>query len=104
MTEILHPIQQYNREFKDKHRQLTEEYFDRLVEESGVDVEANAKLMSERSKTLTKLHAADKVVQKHKTARGLLILCIVLLFLAAVVTAVLFATNTDSISLTDVLP
>lgn len=105
MTDIIEPIKQYNSEFKAKHRQLTEEYFDKLVEESGVDVEANAQLMHERSKTLTKLHAADKVVKKHKSTRAIVIFCIVVLFLAAIIFALLFYDNTDGLFfLTILLP
>ena len=90
MTEILQPIQQYNSEFKDKHRALTEEYFDKLLKESGVDVDENASLMHERSKTLHKLQAASKGVKKQKNLRGLLIFFIVVLFVAALVGAYIF--------------
>ena len=97
MEEILQPLQQYQNEFKDKHRVLTEEYFDRLVEQSGVDADENARLMSERSKTLTKLQAAGKNVQQHKYLRGWLIFFIVLLFLAAIITAFLFVDNSEGL-------
>ena len=97
MTEILQPIQQFNSEFKDKHRVLTEEYFDRLVAESGVNAEENAQLMEERSKTLTKLDAADKILNKRKSVRGLLIFFIVALFLAAVICVFLFYGNTEGL-------
>ena len=97
VMEIIEPVKQFNSEFKAKHRQLTEEYFDKLVEESGVNVSENAQLMHERSKTLTKLHAADKVVSKHKSVRAFVIFCIVVLFLAAVITAVLFYDNIDGL-------
>ena len=97
MTEILHPIQQYNSEFKEKHRQLTEEYFEKLLEASGVDEQENAHLMSERSKTLKKLEAADNKVQKRKSLRGWLVFIIVALFLAAIIAAVVFANNSDGL-------
>ena len=96
-NEILQPIQQYKSEFKEKHRQLTEEYFDKLVEESGVDVGENALLMDDRSKTLHKLQAADKAVQKKKSLRAFLIFCVVVLFLAALITALVFYGNTDGL-------
>ena len=104
MTEILQPIQQFNSEFRDKHRLLTEEYFDKLVQESGVDEQENAKLMSERSKTLHKLQVANKNVQKHKYSRGLLIFCIVVLFLAAVICAFVFYNNAELFFLAILLP
>ena len=90
-NEILQPIQQYKSEFKDKHLALTEEYFDNLVKQSGVDADENAKLMSERRKTLNKLQAADSNLRSNKQLRGWLIFFIVVLFLAAIALAVLFA-------------
>ena len=97
MNEIVQPLQQYNSEFKDKHRELTEEYFDKLVRESGVDIEQNAKMMSERSKTLKKLKDADSSVQKYKNLRGWLIFFVIVLFFAAIITAILFANNTQGL-------
>ncbi|MCH5152562.1 MAG: hypothetical protein J1F68_01185 [Clostridiales bacterium] len=104
MTEILQPIQQFNNEFKDKHRALTEEYFDKLVAESGVDEQENAHLMSERSKALNKLKAADHTVQNHKYLRGWLIFLIVVLLLATIVTAVVFAKSDNLFFLAILLP
>ena len=89
--EILEPLQQYKSEFRDKHRQLTEEYFDRLVEESGIYAEENASLMNERSQMLTQLRATTKSVKMDKSSRALLIFCTVLLLLAALITAIVFA-------------
>ena len=103
MSEILQPIQQFNNEFKDKHRQLTEEYFDRLVAESGVNAEENAELMTERSKTLAKLRDADSSLKKKKILRGLLIFFIVMLFLAAIITAYLFGGNTEGLAFLAIL-
>ena len=94
-NEILQPIQQYNSEFKEKHRQLTEEYFDKLVAESGVDASENEHLMTERRKTQTKLQSADKNVKKNKTLRGLLIFCVVAMLLGAVIMAVVFFKSGD---------
>ena len=104
MTEIIQPIQQYYGEFRNKHRELTEEYFDKLLKESGVDEQENARLMSERSKALNKLQVASKSVQKHKYSRGLLIFCIVVLFLAAVITAFVFYNNAELFFLAILLP
>ena len=97
MTEILEPIQQYNNEFKEKHRALTEEYFDQLVKQSGIDVSENERLMQDRSKALHKLQAAEKHVNSHKSTRGFLIFCIVVLFLAAVITAVVFSDDANGL-------
>ena len=97
MNEILEPVKQYNSEFKQKHRALTEEYFDKLVEQSGVDVEGNAHLMGERRKALHKLHAADREVRKRKVTRGWLIFLVVVLLIAAIVTAYIFANNTSGL-------
>ncbi|MCH5157206.1 MAG: hypothetical protein J1G02_04955 [Clostridiales bacterium] len=105
MSEILQPIQQFNNEFKDKHRELTEEYFDRLVAESGVNAEENALLMTERDKTLSKLKVADKNLAKHKTSRTLLIVLIVILLLGAIICALMFYDNVEGLFfLTFLLP
>lgn len=103
MKEILQPIQQYNNEFKQKHRELTEQYFDKLVEESGVNAEENAHLMNERRKTLSKLREADKTLSKRKAVRGMLIACIVVLALAAVIVAALFYDNREGLSFLAIL-
>lgn len=83
--DILEPLHLYKSELRQKHLQLTEEYFDNLVKLSGVDPDENARLMSERKKALAKLNDADKYVKKQKTLRGFVIFCIVMLFLGALI-------------------
>lgn len=85
MNDILEPLHLYNSELKEKHQQLTEDYFDKLVKHSGVDVDGNARLMSERKKAQSKLSDADKSLQKQKSLRGFVIFCVVALFLGALI-------------------
>lgn len=84
--EILQPVKSYFALYRDRHKQLTEEYFDELVRASGISPSENAALMSDRSKALAKLNDADKYVKKYKTIKTLLIIAIVVLFLAAFIT------------------
>lgn len=100
---ILQPLDAYQSDLKERHRQLTEEYFDSLVEQSGVSQEENAELIKERNKALAKLNDADKNISKKKTLRGFIIFCIVLLFLAAFITAIVFLGNGGNLAFLGVL-
>ena len=102
---IFEPLKLYKSELRDKHRRLTEEYFDSLLKSSGVNEEENAHLMSERKKALTKLNAADKLLRQHKVLRGFLIFFIVLLILAPIITDLyLVAFGYDMLLLEILLP
>lgn len=86
--EILEPVKSYFALYRDRHKQLAEEYFDELVRASGVSAEENAALMADRNKLLNKLNAADKDVKKHNGLKTFFIILTVVLLLAAIFTPV----------------
>lgn len=85
---ILEPIKSYFEQYRDSHRQLAEQYFDGLVNESGVSAEENAALMSERNKALAKFNVADAKVRKLRALRAVSIVVAVLAVLAGIITCV----------------
>ncbi len=85
---ILEPVNAYFNEFRDKHKELCEQYFDELVRASGVSSEENALLMAERNKEVAKLNNANRTLQKQKGLRAFLIVLAVLLFVAGIVTCI----------------
>lgn len=90
---ILQPIKAYKSEYEQKHRQLTEEYFDRLVQEAGVSPEENAELMKRLADESAKLDSADKKVRNGKSLRSFVIFCIVALAVVAAIIALLYYDN-----------
>lgn len=95
--DILQPLDAYQHELKDKHRQLTEEYFDNLVKQSGVSPEENAEIIDKRNQTLKQLGDSDKHVRKNKSLRAFMIVCIVALFMAAIISVVAFMDNEEGL-------
>ncbi len=82
---ILTPVKSYFDEYQAKNKQLTEQYFDDLVGQSGVSPEENAALMEERAKALDKLKAADAYLKKYKGLKIFLIALSVILPFAGVI-------------------
>lgn len=104
-VDILQPLDAYQRELKEKHRQLTEEYFDNLVKQSGVSAEENAQIIDQRNQTLKRLSDSDKYVRKNKSLRTFLIVCIVALFVGALISIFAFMDNEEGLFfLTILLP
>ncbi len=85
---ILTPVKSYFDEYQAKNKQLTEQYFDELVRQSGVSKEENAALMEERAKALDKLKVADAGLRKYKGLKIFLITMTVLLLLAGTITCI----------------
>lgn len=87
---ILEPIDSYFGEYRDKHRQLTEQFFDNLVKEAGVSPEENAALMSERAKHVAKLQKADNSLRRFKSLKIFLIVLTVVSILAGIFTCLAY--------------
>lgn len=83
---ILEPIKAYYGEFRDKHRQLAEQYFDGLVKASGVSVEQNAALVSERNDAVAKMNVANASLRKQKSLKAFLAVLATLLFIGGIIT------------------
>ncbi|MBQ7190107.1 MAG: hypothetical protein IJR99_11895 [Kiritimatiellae bacterium] len=81
VEDVYEPLARYRDEFRGKFSRLTTQTFQALLEKSGVDEEANAKLASE----IHSLENSAKQVQGKKSRVGCLIGCVVFLLLAGAV-------------------
>ncbi len=86
--EILQPIDAYFSMYRDKHRELTEQYFDELVRQSGVSAEDNAALVAARNKALEKYNTASASVRKYKGLRAFLSVLTALFLFAGLITCI----------------
>ena len=75
---LLEPLKYYEKVGKEEHKQNTEEYFEKLLQESGVDVEQNRETVKEYKKEQELAKDAKSVVRKRKTLRVFLIIGIVI--------------------------
>lgn len=100
--EILQPVDAYG-ELAQKHRELTEQYFDELVAQSGISAEENAATVSEWKNEVAKFQAANAIVCKNKGLRVLFALLACVMVVAGVITLVaLLDTNEQWIGITAV--
>ena len=84
--EILSPVDMYRDRLKAEHEHNTEEAFEKLVLESGVDIEANAAVVKEIRKREREIEALDSSLGRWRFFRGIL----VLLIIAGIIGAVLY--------------
>ncbi len=89
--EILEPLREYATSLREKHKAVTEEYFDELVKKSGVDADANAETVAKYKEVMSKLNDANKYVKKFKNIRLALIFCIIALGIVGIATFQLFS-------------
>ena len=89
--EILEPLREYATSLREKHKAVTEEYFDELVKKSGVDADANAETVAKYKDVMSKLNDANKYVKKFKNIRLALIFCIIALGIVGIATFQLFS-------------
>ena len=78
--DFLSPIDYYNNELKDKHKQNVEKYFDDLVKKSGIKIEENKQTIKTINKLNQQLDTVNKKISKYRTLKGLLIFLIIVLF------------------------
>lgn len=103
--EILQPIDAYKDVYEQKHRRLTEEYFDDLVKQSGVSAEQNADYVNKRNAAEARLNSAKGTLGNYKGLRVFLIVCVVLLLFVALICGFAFATgNSDLFFLAILIP
>lgn len=76
---IYNPLEEYNSKFKSLHNQNTADFFEDLVEKSGVDIEANRQTVKEYSEIQTSLEKLNKKLRWRKFWRVLMILTIILI-------------------------
>ena len=87
---LLEPIKYYDTVGKATHQKNAEEYFDRLVTQSTINVEENRKTVKEYKTELEAVSVIEKKIKKKKTARVFLIIGIVLGIIAMAVSITQF--------------
>ncbi len=75
--EILCPVEMYRDRFKAEHERNTEEAFEKLVRESGVDIEPNAALVKDIRKREREIDSLDSSLARWRFFRTFLILLII---------------------------
>ena len=79
IEDVYEPLSRYRNEFKEKFARIAEEKFDELTRISGVDVQANAVLVS----TIKKLQEQREKLQNTRTLWALLTTILILLAIAS---------------------
>lgn len=103
-NELFEPLQTFENELEKKHEKLTEEYFEELVEKSGVNIEENAATLQKRNKILEELKDTNKYLKKYRRIRTLVIVSIILLALVGAVCGLYFSGNNDLFFLCILIP
>jgi hypothetical protein len=85
---IYEPLSQFKNVFKDKHRDNIEEYFNKLVEKSQVDINAN----KETVKQIRKLELNINNLRKRISKFGFLLVMLIFLIVASI-TAIIIVIN-----------
>ncbi|MBE6393579.1 MAG: hypothetical protein E7044_05935 [Lentisphaerae bacterium] len=81
IEDIYEPLSRYRDEFREKFSRLTAEKFEELKQTSGVDVDANIKLVAE----IRKLEALKSKIEQHHMLWGILCFLLIALGIAGLV-------------------
>lgn len=88
-TDLLEPLQFYKSQLKDAFHENAEEYFKKLTERAGTNIEANREAVKKYDHETAICNDLNKNVGKKRSLKGFLIAMIVLFAVAAVMTLVL---------------
>ncbi|MBR6513646.1 MAG: hypothetical protein IKT46_02305 [Clostridia bacterium] len=80
---IYNPTEEFETKFKNLHLQNTNEYFEELVERSGIDIESNRKTIREHAECKVSLEKLKKDLKWKKILR--VIMCITLILIPLVI-------------------
>ena len=72
--EILHPCNEFTSIYRPRHEEIATQYFNDIVKQANVDLDANAETVKRRNTELKKLADAEKIVRKYKTIKVFLII------------------------------
>ena len=78
------PLEGYNKVYKDLHLRHTEELFDKLVEKSKIDVDANKRTVAEYKKKLAEIEQVKGIISKARALRTFLIVACVIIAIAGI--------------------
>ena len=84
MNELLmEPLKYYEKTGKREHEDHTQEHFDTLLSESGVDVEANRQTVKELNLEHETIKKISSKISRYKTLRTILIIAVIALVVLA---------------------
>ena len=75
---LLEPLKYYEKVGREEHKQNTEDYFENLLKESGIDAEQNRETVKAYHKEKALANDANSVIRKRKTLRVFLIIAMVI--------------------------
>ena len=82
---LLEPVEFYNSFLKDKFLKSCEDYFEKLVKDNKVDVEANKQTCNKLYKEQENIENTQKDIQSKKSLKGFLIFVCIASILAAII-------------------
>jgi len=88
-NDLLEPRKQYQMRFKAEHHDNASEYFDKLTEQSKVDIDANAATMKKYYAAVEESKKLEKQRSKKRALKVFLIVMIIVMFIAAIIGIVL---------------
>ena len=75
---LLEPLKYYEKVGKEEHKQNTEDFFENLLKESGVDADQNRETVKAYNKEKALANDARSVIRKRRTLRGFTILAMII--------------------------
>ncbi len=75
---LLEPLKYYEKVGKEEHKQNTEDFFENLLKESGVDADQNRETVKAYNKEKALANNARSVIRKRRTLRGFTILAMII--------------------------
>ncbi|HHT66954.1 MAG TPA: hypothetical protein GX010_01825 [Erysipelotrichaceae bacterium] len=84
---LTEPIKAYNLFLKDSYHNNAVQFFDKLTEQSKIDIEANRNTVAQIKTKNTKIKKVENSLGKNRFLKGLTIFLIISLFIAAIISA-----------------
>ena len=78
---IYEPINEYDKKYRELHKNNVSEYFEELVEKSGVNEEENQETVKKIKKLQDLIKAADKSIRKYSNLKIFIVVLIVIAFI-----------------------
>jgi len=83
--QIFEPVSQFEKVFKQKHEENVKNYFEKLVERSGVNEEENAQTVKQIDVQKKKISEIERKLSKKRALKTFLVVLSVILLIAAVI-------------------
>ena len=83
--QLLQPGSAYNSELRSRHEVFTKDFFESLIAESKIDVNANRKTVKEYNEELTKINCISSYLSKLRSGRAMVVFLAIVGLIAAIV-------------------